>query len=149
MSAIKSPVLFGLSMLLAIAVLWFVADRTLFMVRSQHSTGAVVAVTGQNGRCSCGRRCHYDCTRFHARVDFNEQRGTQPLVVGAGSAHGYNRPLSLAMYGVGDHVPVVYNPHNTDEAYRDSFADVWGTPLTVFFFQLVTLFGSFTSKRHP
>jgi hypothetical protein len=149
MSAIKSPVLFTLSMVLALVVLWFVADRVFFLMRAEHTTGSVATVIPQNGRCSCGRRCRYDCTRFQARVIFPEAQGTKPLWVSAGRARGYDRPVSYAMYAIGDDVPVVYNPRDTDQAYRDSFSDVWGTPLALLFFQIITFFGSFAQRRHP
>jgi hypothetical protein len=148
MSAIKSPVMFWFSMLLALVVLGFVADRSLFMLKAIHTRGNVVDLSATNGSCSCGRRCHYDCTRFQAQVSFQASAAPAALWVSAGSAHGYDCPVTQARYVIGDTVPVIYNPHNPTEAYRDTFMDVWGTPLATLFFQIVTLISSFTKRRH-
>jgi hypothetical protein len=147
MSAIKSPVMFWFSMLLALVVLGFVADRTLFLMRAVNTTGNVVNLSATNSSCSCGRRCRYSCTKFQAQVSFQAAAAPAALWVSAGSAHGYDCPVSQARYDLGDSVPVIYNPRNPAEAYRNSFADVWGTPLTALFFQIVTLISSFTKRN--
>jgi hypothetical protein len=146
MSAVKSPVMFWFSMVLALVVLGFVADRVLFLVRAEHTTGNVVDLRGSNGNCSCGRHCSYSCTKFQAQVGF--QAGAEPaaLWVSAGSAHGYDCPVSQARYAIQDSVPVIFNPHHPAEAYRDTLTDVWGAPMMVLFFQIVTLISSFTKR---
>ncbi|HEV2701349.1 MAG TPA: hypothetical protein VGV09_06950 [Steroidobacteraceae bacterium] len=146
MSAVKSPVMFWCSMALALVVLGFVADRTLFLLRAVHTTGNVVELRGANGSCSCGRHCSYSCTKFQAQVSF--QAGQEPATVwvSAGSAHGYDCPVTQARYTIEDSVPVIFNPHHPAEAYRDTVSDVWGTPLMVLFFQIVTLVSSFTKR---
>jgi hypothetical protein len=146
MSAIKSPVMFWFSMLLALVVLGFVADRTLFLMRAVDTSGSVVDLSASNGSCSCGRHCRYACTKFQAQVSFQAAERPALLWVSAGSAHGYDCPVAQARYATGDQVPVIYNPHNPSEAYRNTFADVWGTPLTALFFQIVTLISSFTKR---
>jgi Protein of unknown function (DUF3592) len=148
MSAIKSPVMFWFSMALALVVLGFVADRTLFLMRAVDTTGNVVNLSASNGSCSCGRRCHYACTKFQAQVSFQATEAPAALWVSAGSAHGYDSPVAQARYGLGDSVPVLYNPRNPAEAYRNTFTDVWGTPLVALFFQIVTLISSFTKRGH-
>lgn len=147
MRAIKTPVLFGISMLLGLVALCFAIDRLTFLAHAQHTTGTVAAVHAHNDLCSCGRHCSYNCTVFRAEVQFPESAGPRPLVVTAGSARGYDQPLNLAWYGIGSSVPVIYNPRNTNEAYRDTVKDVWGTPIALFFFQIVTLIGSFAQRR--
>jgi hypothetical protein len=147
MSAIKSPTLFWFSMLLALIVLGFVADRALFLMHALKTTGNVVDLSAANGSCSCGRRCHYDCTKFQAQVRFQASETPAALWVSAGTAHGYDCPVAQARYIIGAVVPVIYNPRHPSEAYRDTFMDVWGTPLMTFFFQIVTLFGSFAKRQ--
>jgi hypothetical protein len=148
MSAVKSPVLFWFSMVLVLVVLGFVADRTLFLIRAVHTSGNVMNLSAANGSCSCGRRCRYDCTKFQAQVSFQAREVPAALWVSAGSANGYNCPVAYARYAIGDSVAVVYNPRDPAEAYRDTVADVWGAPIAAFFFQIVTLIGSFTRGRH-
>ena len=148
MSAIKSPVMFWFSMVLVVVVLGFVADRALFLLHAVHTTGDVVDLSAANGSCSCGRRCSYSCTKFKAQVSFQASDTPAALWVSAGSAHGYDCPVAQARYGIGATVPVIYNRHNPAEAYRDTFMDVWGTPLMALFFQIVTLISSFTDRRH-
>jgi len=147
MSAVKSPVLFWFSMALALVVLWFVADRTLFLIRAVHTSGNVINLSAANGSCRCGRRCHYDCTKFQAQVGFQARESPAALWVSAGSARGYDCPVTQARYVIGDSVAIVYNPRNPAEAYRDTVADVWGAPIAAFFFQIITLIGSFTRGR--
>jgi hypothetical protein len=146
MSAIKSPVMFWFSMVLALVVLGFVADRTLFLMRAVVTTGNVVDLSASNGSCSCGRHCRYACTKFQAQVSFQATESPAALWVSAGTAHGHDCPVAQARYGIGDSVPVIYNPRNPAEAYRNSFADVWGTPLVALFFQIVTLISSFAKR---
>jgi hypothetical protein len=129
-------------------VLGFVADRTLFQLRAVDTTGNVVDLSATNGSCSCGRHCSYSCTKFQAQVGFQASGTPALLWVSAGSAHGYDCPVAQARYGIGDPVPVIYNPHNPTEAYRHTFTDVWGTPLVALFFQIITLISSFTDRRH-
>ena len=117
MSAIKSPVMFWFSMALALVVLGFVADRTLFLIRAMDATGNVVDLSATNGSCSCGRRCRYACTKFQAQVSFQANETPAALWVSAGSAHGYDCPVAQARYGIGATVPVIYNRHNPAEAY--------------------------------
>ena len=140
--------MFWFSMALALVVLGFVADRTLFLLRAVKTSGDVVDLSAQNGSCSCGRHCSYACTKFQAQVHFQATDTPAALWVSAGSAHGYDCPVAQARYGIGDSVPVIYNPHNPVEAYRDTFADVWGTPLMALFFQIITLVSSFTKRAH-
>ncbi|HTV78178.1 MAG TPA: DUF3592 domain-containing protein [Steroidobacteraceae bacterium] len=120
----------------------------MFLVRAVHTSGNVVDLSSINGRCSCGRRCHYDCTKFRAQVSFNTAQAPAALWVSAGSAHGYDCPVTQARYVVGDPVPVAYNPRRPTEAYRDSLGDIWGAPLTTLLFQIFTLIGSFSQRRH-
>jgi hypothetical protein len=147
-SAIKSPVLFWFSMVLVLVVLGFVADRALFLWHAVETTGNVVDLSASNGSCSCGRHCHYSCTKFRAQVGFQAQDTAAALWVSAGTAHGYDCPLSQARYLIGAPVPVIYNPRRPSEAYRNTFMDVWGTPLMALFFQIVTLISSFTKRVH-
>ena len=147
MGLIKSPILFVVSLMIAVVALGFVLDRVIVLARAQHTTGTVSALHARNGSCSCGRHCHYACTRFSADVRFPESDVDAPLVVTAGTARGDDEPLELARYRPGDPVPVVYDPRNTARAYRDSIGDVWGAPLMAFFFHIITLIGSFTQHR--
>ena len=148
MSAVKSPVMFWFSMVLVLVVLGFVADRTLFLMRAVDATGNVVDLSAANGSCSCGRHCSYACTKFLAQVSFQAAGTPAALWVSAGTAHGHDCPVAQARYGIGDQVPVIYNPHNPTEAYRNTFMDVWGTPLMALFFQIVTLISSFGKRAH-
>ena len=134
-------------MLLALVAVWFAIDRLIFLAHARHTTGTVAAVRARDGSCSCGRHCHYSCTVFSAEVRFPESESPMPLVVTAGSARDYGQPVSLARYRIGNSVPVIYNPGHTNEAYRDTVKDVWGTPIELFFFQFVTLIGSFSQRR--
>lgn len=147
MSAIKNRVLFGLSMVIALVALGFIVNRLVFLAHARHTTGAVIALHASNGSCSCGRRCHYPCTRFGADVQFPESESAVPLRVTAGTERGFNQPVEDSQYRIGDSVPVIYNPGDTSEAYRDTFGDVWGAPLAALFFHLVTLVGSFAKPR--
>lgn len=148
MNRIKSPVLFWFSMALALVVLGFVADRALFLWHAVETTGNVVELSASNGSCSCGRHCSYSCTKFRAQLSFQTAATSAALWVSAGTAHGYDCPVSQARYDIGASVPVIYNPRNPGEAYRNSFADVWGAPLITLFFQIATLISSFTNRSH-
>jgi hypothetical protein len=148
MSAVKSPVLFACSLVLAVVFLGFVADRVLFLIGAVHTTANVVNLSAENARCSCGKRCHYDCTKFQAQVSFETAQAPAAVWVSAGSAHGYDCPVAQARYGIGDPVPVLYNPRRPSEAYRNTVGDIWGAPLVALLFQVVTLIGSFSERRH-
>jgi hypothetical protein len=148
MGIVKQPVLFVLSLLIAVVAVGFLIDRLIFVAHAHHTTGTVTSLYASNGSCSCGRRCHYACTRFSAAVKFPESQVDEPLIVTAGTARGTDRPVEFARYSPGDSVPVIYDPGNTRRAYRDSVTDVWGAPLMALFFHITTLFGSFTQPRH-
>jgi hypothetical protein len=81
--------MFACSLVLALVVLGFVADRTLFLLRAMRTTGNVVDLNATNGRCRCGKRCHYDCTKFQALVSFQTRDAPATLWVSAGSATRY------------------------------------------------------------
>lgn len=150
MSAVKSPTLFVISILIAVAAVGLIIDRILFMAHARHTTGTVTNLYARNGSCSCGRRCHYSCTKFSAQVKFSELGGDRPsasTVVTAGTARGYDQPITLAQYRDWDSVPIVYDSRDAYRAYRDTVEDVWGTPLAALFFHVVTLFGSFSEHR--
>jgi hypothetical protein len=143
--SIKKPFWFWSSVALAVVVVYFVLDRTVFLVRAERTTGVVTEVHGVNTRC--GRKRKHNCTRFTARVRFTAQIQEYTFSVSAGSARGHRQPLSRADYDVGESVPVVYNPGRPEQAYRDAFWDVWGTPVLAFFFQIAALLGSFQEKK--
>jgi hypothetical protein len=103
--------MFRRSMVLALVVLGFVADRTLFLLRAMRTTGNVVELNAANGSCRCGRRCHYDCTKFQVLVSFQARDTPATLSVGAGTAHGYNAPPSSAQYGVGNPLRRIATQH--------------------------------------
>lgn len=151
MSAIKSPVLFAISILIAVAALGLILDRVLFLAHAQRTTGTVTHLYSRNGSCSCGRHCSYSCTKFSAEVKFSASGSDTPsaaTVVTAGTARGDNQPLALARYRNWDSVPIVYDSRHGNRAYRDTIEDVWGTPLTALFFHVVTLMGSFSKHRY-
>ena len=150
MSSIKSPALFVISILIAVVALGMILDRLLFLAHARRTTGTVTHLYARNGSCSCGRHCHYSCTKFSAAVKFSESGTDTPsasTAVTAGTARGYDQPLTGAQYRDWDSVPIVYDSRHGDRAYRDTVEDVWGTPLTALFFHFVTLVGSFSQHR--
>jgi hypothetical protein len=150
MSAIKSPTLFVISIVIAVVALGMILDRVLFLAHARRTTGTVTHLYATNGSCSCGRRCHYSCTQFSAVVKFSASGSDTPsasTVVTAGTARQYNQPLTRAQYREWDSVPIVYDSRHGNRAYRDTVSDVWGAPFMALFFHLVTLMGSFSEHR--
>ena len=146
MPPVKNKLLFVVSMALVLVVLGFVADRVVFLVRAEHATGEVTELSSYN--TTCGRkRSRHACTQFRAHVRYTVNDEERSLDVSAGSSRGNNRPLSEANYARGSKVPVLYTPRNPNQAYRDTFFDVWGAPLMAFFPQIATLVGAFSEKR--
>jgi hypothetical protein len=145
---IRQPLYAMLSAVLLAVVLWFVADRVMFLKRAQHTTGSVVSVTARNDRCG-GRRSRHSCTRFQAAVRYSPEGGgaSYSLSLSGGDAYGYDQPVSRASYAVGQRVPVVYDPAHPEKSYEDSFTGVWGTPIMAFVFQIVFFFTSLTEPR--
>ena len=145
MPPVKNKLLFAVSMVLVVVVLGFVVERVTFLMRAEHAVGEVTELSSSNGRC--GGKHKYNCTTFRANVRYSVNGEDRDLDVSAGSSRGHNRPLSDANYVRGSKVPVLYNPRNRNQAYRDTFFDVWGAPLMAFVAQISMFFGSFSERR--
>ncbi|NQD35904.1 DUF3592 domain-containing protein [Permianibacter sp. IMCC34836] len=145
---IKNRFFFAIAGVLALVTLYFVTDRLLFIAHAEKTTGTVTAVDASNGRCGGSkRRRSYDCTKFHADIEFAATDQSHTFSVSAGDARGHDQPVSRARHQVGDAVAVVYNPDRPDEAYRDNWFDIWSTPLFAAFGHLIALFGSMKERR--
>jgi len=145
---VKQGLWFAIGLILLVPLLYFIGDRTIFMLRSQEAHGSVVEVQGKNDRCGGSRRRRrYDCTKFTAGVSYEVRASQYRISVSAGKTRGHDQPLSAADYAVGDSVPVVYSPRSPQRAYRNSIWDVWGAPIMLFIFQVGSFFAAFTEKR--
>lgn len=145
---IKQPIFFIISIALLLVIGWFVVDRIIFLQNAKRITGKVVSVSAHNDRCG-SRRSRYSCTRFDALIQYTppETGRSYTLSLGAGSARGYDQPVSRASYHIGQGVQVAYDGRKPEVSYEDSFFGIWGTPLMVFFFQITTFFSSLTEPR--
>ena len=70
-------------MLAAIVLLGLAAQRALFLMRAQRTTGTVAHLSSKNDLCGIGRASH-DCTRFYAQLNFDDTLGIAPATVAAG-----------------------------------------------------------------
>ncbi len=149
MGIIKKTYMAYISLALLAVLIWYVGDRILFMHSAEHTIGQVIDVSGYNSRCGGGRRrSSYPCTNFTANVEFQDQANQiYHLKIGAGHSRGYDKPISLAKLKIKDRVAVIYNPHNPNKAYEDSFMGVWGTPIIIFMVQISTFFSSLFPSR--
>ena len=150
MIAVKSRFMLRVAIVLGVLALAIAADRTLFILHAAHTKGSVVDLSSENGRCNCpGKGCDYDCTRFRAQVRFGAPTSSGYLWVEAGTSRGYNSALAQAQFRLGDEIPVVFNPRDPDEAYRDLSREIWYPPLIAFFFAAVALIAAFSPPRRP
>jgi hypothetical protein len=129
-------------MLAAIVLLGLVAQRALFLMRAQHTTGTVAHLGSKNDLCGIGRTSH-ECTRFYAQLNFDDTLGIAPATVAAGDADGHDVPLSHAIYRVGEALPVLYNPNHPTQVHVDSFLDLWGSSVKTFLVLIFTLMAYF------
>lgn len=143
---IRNQLAFTISMLLVVVLGYFIADRLIFLAWSERTTGTVTTLAADNDRCG-SKSSRHSCTRYQATVRYYVRGEWYSLDVGAGRSRGHDQPLSLADYHAGDEVPVVYSAGRPQQAYRDSFWDVWSAPLMTFFFQISALFGSFRERK--
>lgn len=146
---IKQPVFAFLAFLLLLAVAWFIADRVKFLHTAERTKGTVTNVQSYNDRCGGGRRrSSYSCTKFRAYVEYTLPGNAKyNICISAGSKRGYDQPLSGASYHVGMPVNVVYNPGKPTEAYEDTMMGVWGTPIMIAVFQVITFIVSLTEPK--
>jgi len=145
--AIQRPVMFAISMVLAVVAVWFIGDRCLFLIGAIHTTGNVVDMVAENDSCECGKGCRYDCTRYQVQLSLQSVGAPSGLWISAGDARGFNRPAAEARYRIGQAVPMLFNPRNPAESYPNRAADLWRVPLMILLFQVMLMVGSFTPKR--
>ncbi len=151
---IKNKILFVISMILLVWVLYFIADRIQFLLIAAHTTWIVESVTASNDRCSERRNkrtYHYDCTRFHADIWF-DTLPPPPIVhsnfnLSAWSVRWHNQPLSRATRHEWGVTKVTYDPTNISRVYEDTLFGVWWTPISIFFAQIMTFFWAFSEKK--
>jgi formylglycine-generating enzyme required for sulfatase activity len=122
-----------------------VIDRAHFAVVSSATAGVVVVVTARNDRCG-GRRSRYACTKFSATLRYEARGSSYFIDVSAGRVRGHDQPVSLSDYRVGQHEKVSYNPRKPSEAYRNTFWDIWGEPVGIFFLQICAFLGAIGNK---
>lgn len=120
--------------------LYFVVDRIVFLIRSEHTVAEVVRISASNARCG-SRRNKRPCTKFSAEVRFTVAATAYTEWVSAGSVRGYGMSTKYAHYQVGSPVMMLVNPRDPEEAYRDAFWDIWSTPIMTLVFQIATLIG--------
>ncbi len=134
---IKNPFFAWCSLILFMFFAHYSIDRFLFLKTAVHTSGTVVGLSSQNGRCGY-RRSRYDCTRYDASVDFiGQNKKKYSLLASAGSRRGHNVPVEEATKKINDSVPVVYDPENPFKSFVDEFWDIWSTPVVLFFLMLV------------
>lgn len=151
---IKNKMIFIISIGILIWVVYFIIDRIQFLSVASHTMWVVESITTSNDRCSERRNkrtYYYDCTKFHAIIGF-DTLPPPPIVhstfwLSAGSVRGHDQPLSRATRHEGESTKVTYDPSNLDRVYEDTLFGVWGTPIIMFFAQIMTLISSFTEKK--
>jgi hypothetical protein len=142
---VRDPICFFIGLLLFVPLLYFLLDRTIFVVTADRAMGTVETVRAENGRC--GRRPRHDCTRYEAVVRYMVQSRDHRIAVGAGSEKGLDQPLASAYYAPDDLVMIAYSRRNPQRAYRDEVADIWGTPIVTFIAQLALFFSAFFGRN--
>lgn len=144
---IKQPIYGVIAAILLVVISGYVIERILFLQIAEKTTGTVYDISSTNSRCG-GKRRH-NCTKFNASIKFNPLNNESEVrfVISAGSSRGHNRPLKEADYRVGENVPVVYDPNKPTKAYEDSFFGVWGVPIMLLFFQIISFFTSLTEPK--
>ena len=145
---IKQRWLAGLSGILAIVLAGYILERLWFLQRAQRTTGWVIDVSSYDSTCG-SRRHRYSCTKYTAKIQFNAgSLGLTVFSVSAGSTRGYGMPVTRASMQPRQTVPVVYDPKNPSKAYQNTFWGVWGGPVGVFFFQIMTFIGSLFNPKN-
>lgn len=138
---IHNRFLFKVSIALLAVFGYLVTSRLLFLNRAERCVGVVREVEARNDRCGYKRR--RVCTRFSALVEFQSTSGRHYVSLNGGHVDGYDQHVSLALYKIGDPVPVVFNPGHPEEAYRNQLRDLWGVPILLLLCQIFTLLASF------
>ena len=144
---IRQPLWAIVSLVVLVVLAGFVVERCMFLYRAERAIGRVIAVDSYNSTCG-RRRSRYSCTEFDATVEFSTKTAARyTLEVSAGTARGYNQPLSRASRRVSDGVPVVYDPNKPTKAYEDSVWGVWGMPIILAMFQVASFFSSLCEPK--
>jgi hypothetical protein len=144
---IKQPIWAIVSLALLVVIAGFIVERCIFLYNAERAIGRVIAVDSHNGTCG-HRRSRYACTEFDATVEFSTRMAARyTLEISAGTARGYDQPLSRASRRVSDGVWVVYNPNKPTKAYEDSVWGVWGMPIVLALFQLTSLLVSISEPK--
>jgi hypothetical protein len=147
---IKQPWLAAVSLILFIVLAAFVIERLWFLETAARTNGNVAEVTSYNSRCGGGRRNRsYSCTKFKAYIEFYANLGVMHrFSVSAGRKRGSNQSISYSRLAPGQNVPVVYDPKKPQKAYEDTLWGVWGTPIILFFGQIITFFSSMLRSKN-
>jgi len=138
--AVKRAGFFWISIALAVAFLFLVGDRLVFLARAERTPAKIKTVYGTNfGKGKWG-------TEFSALAEFQANGARQFATVHAGWSLGQDQPPSEARYRAGDTVAVLYRPEAPDEAYGSSW-DLWKAPGLILFFQIWFLLFSITHAK--
>ncbi len=123
------------------------AQRGMFLLTAERTSGTVSAIHGHNGRCG-SKNNHYDCTEYQADVKYTSTKQEEAVIqVSAGSTRGHDQPMSHASLAVGAAVPVIYSKKDIKYAFRDSFFDLWALPIGSLFGSGVFFLGAFARRR--
>lgn len=146
----KKFLLLAVAVGLTLPLLYFLIDRIQFVSVAQTTPGTVEQVTAKNSTCKRRRYSRYACTLFRATIGYDVEGRHYRLQVAAGRARNHNQPISRAKYRKGERERVAFDPDRPSRAYRDTFWDIWGTPLMTFFVQLAALIaGRAEQRRKP
>ena len=118
----------GIAMLLAGSV--FTARTATFLRTARHAQGTVISRDPNWGSC-----------RFLVTVEFN---GGGRIVQFQECVHIY-----AFRFGLGQRVPVLYNPQRPDQAMIDSFWRVWSIWGLFLPLGLLLCVGAFVARRMP
>lgn len=143
---VKNRFVFVVALLLTVPLVYFLVDRTTFVLTGRKTTATVDDIRGTNDLC--GRRANkHACTRFDAILGYAVNGSNYQIRVGAGKARGHDQPVSRSYYVEGQSETVAYDPDDPRRAYRDATWDIWGAPILAFLCQIAAFFASFTEKR--
>jgi hypothetical protein len=143
---VKNQIVFVIALLLTIPLVYFLVDRTAFVLKAQKTTATVHDIAGRNDLC--GRRASKRaCTKFDATLSYVVNGSEYRIRVAAGSTRGHDQPISHADYVDGQSETVAYDPRKPQRAYRDAVWDIWGAPILAFLCQVAAFVSSFSEKK--
>jgi Protein of unknown function (DUF3592) len=143
---VKNQFVFVCALLITVPLVYFLVDRTTFVVSARKVTATVESIAGSNDRCG-RRRSKHNCTKFNATLHYIVDSANYYLRVSAGSARGHDQPISRSDYAAGQSETVAYDPDKPQRAFRDTTWDIWGAPIATFLCQIAAFVASFAEKK--